>query len=197
MSLELFERVWQRLPKGIHPPLKTVILLVKGAFIDSTPLKNFIRDRISLKIVDVTEKRLKKLSSNYRKREELQKIYLCYANFNFSKRRGKIISTGELWLFKDRADIYNIWTHPLFRRLSLAREILNLLLLKARDLHLKEVYLFVQKDNYPALRLYLEMGFQFVERRRHLLRMKVSPSRYCSFTPSLPTVQNVSTEENV
>jgi len=68
------------------------------------------------------------------------------------------------------AQILNICVSPLRRRLGLARQLLEHLLLLARAAQMERMYLEVRPSNTAALKLYAAYGFELVGRRRRYYR---------------------------
>jgi ribosomal-protein-alanine N-acetyltransferase len=73
----------------------------------------------------------------------------------------------------DEGYITNLAVFPLFRKLGVGRKLLQAILNKAKEQHLKFVSLEVRVSNIPAIRLYKSEGFVILGKRK---KFYTSPS---------------------
>ena len=82
---------------------------------------------------------------------------------------GRIIGNASLIPFRDRGKriflIANVATHPEYRRRGIGRGLTERVMKQARDRRASAIWLHVRDDNYGAIKLYQELGFQEIARR--------------------------------
>lgn len=96
----------------------------------------------------------------------IYKIHNCYF---VSDKNGKILSSLEFYDYHlenfDWILLYNLATKPRYRNLGYASKLVNTLY---EDIcnsdQLKGLYLFVDINNYEAIKLYLNLGFEKIKK---------------------------------
>lgn len=77
-----------------------------------------------------------------------------------------ILAYGCCWAIVDEAHITVLGTHPDYQRRGYARQVLQQLLVHARDRQLKRATLEVRASNQAAIALYESFGFEEAGRRK-------------------------------
>jgi ribosomal-protein-alanine N-acetyltransferase len=95
-----------------------------------------------------------------------QELQMACARSILAEVGGKIIGYVLFWVLPGAVDIHNIAVHVNYRRLGVARTLLNKVIAEARRQPLARVTLEVRKSNLPAQRLYEEMGFSLTSVRK-------------------------------
>lgn len=72
-----------------------------------------------------------------------------------------------LWFFLDEAHIATLAVHPEYRRRGIARKLMCTALRAAYDEGAERSLLEVRAGNQAALKMYKDMGYEIVGRRRH------------------------------
>lgn len=70
------------------------------------------------------------------------------------------------WVVADEAHILNISTHPDFRRMGIAKNLLIFAMDYMEDRNVREVFLEVRRSNIIAQKLYKEFGFKEIAVRK-------------------------------
>ncbi len=82
---------------------------------------------------------------------------------------GRIIGNASLIPFRDKGKrvylIANVATHPDHRRRGIGRALTERVMKQSRDKKASAIWLHVRDDNYGAIKLYQELGFQEIARR--------------------------------
>jgi ribosomal-protein-alanine N-acetyltransferase len=78
----------------------------------------------------------------------------------------RVVGYAVNWLVPPEIHIGNIAVAPGFRRLGIARQLLNTVLAYGRARHCSVAHLEVRVSNVPAIGLYEQMGFRRVGLRR-------------------------------
>ncbi len=90
--------------------------------------------------------------------------------FIVAMNNGKAVGYVGMMTVEGASDITNIAVLPSFRRRGIARELLSLIIQKARKLGSSVLQLEVRQGNIGALSLYRSMGFSFDGIRRGYYR---------------------------
>lgn len=82
---------------------------------------------------------------------------------------GRIIGNASLIPFRDKGKrvflVANVATHPEYRRRGIGRALTERVMKQARDKKASAIWLHVRDDNFGAIKLYQELGFQEIARR--------------------------------
>ena len=82
---------------------------------------------------------------------------------------GQIIGNASLIPFREKGKriflVANVATHPDHRRRGIGRALTESVMKQARDKKASAIWLHVRDDNYGAIKLYRELGFQEMARR--------------------------------
>jgi ribosomal-protein-alanine N-acetyltransferase len=78
----------------------------------------------------------------------------------------KVVGYIGMWVVFDEGHITNLAAHPLHRRQGIARELLEQLIIIARDNGVKHLTLEVRRSNLSAQDLYQKIGFVHMGVRR-------------------------------
>jgi ribosomal protein S18 acetylase RimI-like enzyme len=85
------------------------------------------------------------------------------------EQEGQIIGNASLIPFRVRGKrvylIANVATHPDYRRRGIGRALTERVMGQARERRASAIWLHVRDDNYGAIKLYQELGFQEIARR--------------------------------
>lgn len=71
----------------------------------------------------------------------------------------KIIAYAFIWILLDECHLANIAVHPDFRRMGLAKLLIDKIIVIARDRGCAKIMLEVRKSNREAIELYVKYGF--------------------------------------
>ncbi len=80
------------------------------------------------------------------------------------------IAVGLTVTERDFMVIYNMFTHPEFRRQGIAKSILVKMIEKGKKDNVKKIYLQVEADNFGAIKLYSKIGMKECYRYRYLIK---------------------------
>jgi len=69
---------------------------------------------------------------------------------------------GLLKEFSSLSKIHHIAVHPNFRRLGIARRLINIAIQNCETSH---VYMTIREDNLPSLRMASSLGFNFIDKK--------------------------------
>jgi ribosomal protein S18 acetylase RimI-like enzyme len=82
---------------------------------------------------------------------------------------GRIVGNASLIPFRDKGKrvflVANVATHPEYRRRGIGRALTERVMKQARDKKASAIWLHVRDDNFGAIKLYQELGFQEIARR--------------------------------
>ncbi|HET9910362.1 MAG TPA: GNAT family N-acetyltransferase, partial [Anaerolineales bacterium] len=82
---------------------------------------------------------------------------------------GRIVGNASLIPFRDKGKrvflVANVATHPDYRRHGIGRALTERVMKQARDKWASAIWLHVRDDNFGAIKLYEELGFQEIARR--------------------------------
>ena len=93
-------------------------------------------------------------------KESVRSEILCDNSFFFTLvSRMFVLGYACMKVFQDVADLVKITTHPDFRRLGVARLLMNHLFSCSQRIHLRKLFLEVRESNVSALGLYESCGF--------------------------------------
>ena len=81
-------------------------------------------------------------------------------------KTGKILAYGGIQQMFDEADVENIAVAPGYRKKGIARELLHQLLQDGKENGVKTFFLEVRESNFPAIELYLSLGFKRLSERK-------------------------------
>ena len=84
-----------------------------------------------------------------------------------SEISGKIVAYAGISISYEQGDILSVCVSKDFRRLGLAKSLLEMLFNKAKDLGVQTMFLEVEEDNLPAINLYVALGFKEISRRKN------------------------------
>ncbi|TFG27962.1 GNAT family N-acetyltransferase [Candidatus Thorarchaeota archaeon] len=126
------------------------VTLMEVAFQDSIE-----EDRLD---TDEIRKLMKKVRTTLYK--ILQKALGMNIEFYVAVVEHNIASGIQLGIEKDEVYVGNIMTHPKYQRQGLARKLLQLSFIRARELGVKKVRLDARADNVNAVSLYTSEGFE-------------------------------------
>lgn len=82
------------------------------------------------------------------------------------EKESKIVAYLIFHLVLDEAEVINIATIPAYKGKNAAQELLSQGLSKMAFLGIRIVFLDVRETNYPAIGLYLKVGFKEIGRRK-------------------------------
>jgi len=80
---------------------------------------------------------------------------------------GEVIGYAGYWNIVGEAHITNVAVHPGYRRMGVARGLMQAMLGDAASLGIRDATLEVREDNAEALGLYAQFGFKSCGRRRN------------------------------
>lgn len=87
--------------------------------------------------------------------------WLEFSSYSLRNPEGEFVAFGQLGSRFERSHLARLVTRPDMRGQGVGRKLLERMILVAQfESELKEVALFVYKDNEPACRCYLSLGFQ-------------------------------------
>jgi ribosomal-protein-alanine N-acetyltransferase len=88
------------------------------------------------------------------RRSDVSRLYVAYPQAG-----GALIAYCSVWVIYDELHINNLAVHPDWRRLGVARALLDVVLREAGDAGAQAATLEVRRSNAPALKLYEGLGF--------------------------------------
>jgi len=87
--------------------------------------------------------------------------WLEFSSYSLRNPEGEFVAFGQLGSRFERSHLARLITHPDMRGQGVGRKLLEKMIAAAQsETELKEVALFVYKDNEPACRCYLALGFE-------------------------------------
>ncbi len=95
---------------------------------------------------------------------ELEKSYSCCEVMEVA---GRIAGYAITWHVADEVQIANLAVDAAFRRLGVAQQIMNTLIVRAVENNMASIYLEVRKSSIPAIHLYEKMGFRKTGERKN------------------------------
>lgn len=95
-------------------------------------------------------------------KEELENPFAIYF---VAILNNEIIGYGGFWAVLDEGNITNIATHPDFRRLGVARKIIEKIIQVSKEKNLSFLTLEVRESNAAARKFYSSLGFNVVGKR--------------------------------
>jgi ribosomal-protein-alanine acetyltransferase len=88
------------------------------------------------------------------RRSDVSRLYVAYPQSG-----GPLVAYCSVWVIYDELHINNLAVHPEWRRLGVARALLDVVLREAAAAGAHEATLEVRRSNAPALKLYESLGF--------------------------------------
>lgn len=96
-----------------------------------------------------------------------EELFNIRARYRVIEYQGTIAGYIGMWQILDEGHITNVAVRPEFRRMGLAKRLLQDLIDYARDNGIVSLTLEVRVSNLPAIRLYESFGFRTEGRRKH------------------------------
>ena len=84
------------------------------------------------------------------------------------EKKGTVICQMLGVIERRHLGLYNMITHPNFRRKGLAQSLLTELIFWAKQNEISKMYLQVEKENHSAIKLYTKAGFKEIYRYKYL-----------------------------
>lgn len=99
--------------------------------------------------------------------ESIQEMFVTEGYYNLVARQGDVL-VGYIGIkaVLDEADITNVAVHPDWRRKGIGKELLDILLEKAKEQGVRQIFLEVRISNTAARTLYQNAGFQIIDKRK-------------------------------
>lgn len=80
----------------------------------------------------------------------------------------EVVAFACFWFVADEAQLVNVGVHPDFRRLGIAKELIQKGIEKGLEEAMETLYLEVRVSNLPAQTLYKKLGLEILTRRKEV-----------------------------
>jgi ribosomal-protein-alanine N-acetyltransferase len=95
-----------------------------------------------------------------------RELRVPFSRVVLARIQGEIVGYACRWLHAGAVEIQNVAVHPEWRRRSIGRKLVEVLLAEARAANVRRALLEVRRYNRPALSLYRKLGFRETGTRR-------------------------------
>jgi len=89
-----------------------------------------------------------------------RELRVPFSKVVLARVHGQVVGYACRWLHAGAVEIQNVAVHPEWRRRSIGRKLVEVLLAEARAANVRRALLEVRRYNRPALALYRKLGFR-------------------------------------